>query len=298
MRTILFVGTNLAILLALALALVVLQALGVLPPMRSQSFIAIIGFALVFGFGGAFIALLMSKRMALMRTGAQIIDTPRSEVERWLLQTVHGHADAAGIDHPDVCIYQSSDMNAFATGARRNDALVAVSSGLLQGMTREEASAVLGHEITHAANGDMVTMTLLQGVLNTFVIVLAQVAANLMSGGDDRRRSGFGGSFLVYMLAQAVLGWCASIIICWFSRWREFRADAGGAELTKPQDMANALRRLKTHEQPDLPASLQAFGIFGLGKSGLAALFATHPPLDVRIARLEAQSRFEGKSFN
>lgn len=251
-------------------------------------------FAAIFGMGGAFVSLAMSKWIAKRSTGAEVIQTPRSEAEHWLLGTVGELARQAGIRMPEVAIYQAPEMNAFATGARRDHALVAVSSGLLQQMDRRQIRAVLGHEIGHVANGDMVTLTLVQGVLNTFVIVAARVVGRLvdswMSGGRDDNRGGFGiGYFVSVLVLEIVFGILASTIVMAFSRWREFHADAAGAKFAGRDDMISALQRLKAnHGESTLPKTMAAFGISGHLASGLKRLFMSHPPLDERIARLQA----------
>ncbi|MDI3284260.1 protease HtpX [Polyangium sp. 15x6] len=246
--------------------------------------------AAVIGFGGALISLLLSKTMAKWSTGAHVIDVPRTAEEAWLVQTVERLARDAGIGMPEVAMYDSPEMNAFATGARRDKALVAVSTGLLRGMRRDEVEAVLGHEIAHVANGDMVTLTLLQGVLNTFVIFLSRVVGFLidrfLSRSDDGEERGPGIAYFVSSLVlQIVFGIFASLIVAWFSRRREFRADDGGAELVGKQPMARALDRLRMQqgEPSHLPASMQAFGIRG---GRMMALFSSHPPLEDRIERL------------
>jgi heat shock protein HtpX len=227
----------------------------------------------------------MSKSMALRSVGAEIITDPRSATERWLVDTVRRQAEKAGIGLPEVAIFDSPEPNAFATGADRNNALVAVSTGLLQQMNQDEAEAVLGHEISHVANGDMVTLTLIQGVVNTFVMVFASVIASALDRGNEREGGGHGmGYYVGYMLAQAVLGVLASIVVCWFSRQREFRADAGAAALMgRKQPMVNALTRLQHMQSEGLPPSLQAMGISG----GLGKMFSSHPPLEERIAALQ-----------
>jgi heat shock protein HtpX len=253
----------------------------------------LIVFASVFGMGGAFISLAISKWMAKMSTGARVITQPANETERWLLDTVRRHAEKAGIGMPEVAVYDAPDMNAFATGMSRNNALVAVSSGLLQQMDREQVSAVLGHEIGHVANGDMVTLTLIQGVLNTLVIVLARIVGRVvdswMSGGRERDGEGGIGYFVVVMVLQIVFGLFASMIVMWFSRWREFRADAAGASLAGRASMVSALQRLSAnHGDTSLPQTIQAFGISGHLASGLKRLFMSHPPIEERIAALQA----------
>jgi len=291
-RILLFVGTNLAVLLVLA---VVASLLGVdrFIEARGLNMGALLGFAAVFGFGGAFISLALSKKMALWTTGARIIDQPRNDVEAWLKTTVEQQARQAGIGLPDVAIYDGPEMNAFATGARRNSALVAVSEGLLRGMSQSEVEAVLAHEVSHVANGDMVTMTLLQGVLNTFVIALSRaagwVAGNAL-GGDEEE--GGGPSFLVYFVVsiamQIFLGIGATMIVMAFSRRREFRADAGAAKQVGASSMIEALRRLQGDQQESsLPEPVQAFGIRTGGKS-MMRFFSSHPPIEKRIAALQA----------
>jgi heat shock protein HtpX len=228
--------------------------------------------------------------MALRATGARVIGQPQNDTEAWLLQTVSHQAQAAGIGMPQVAIFASDAPNAFATGARRDAALVAVSTGLLRSMKRDEVEAVLGHEVSHVANGDMVTLALIQGVVNTFVLFLARVIGYVVDRVVLRNdRDGHGiGFFLTTLVAQVLLGILASILVCWFSRQREFRADAGGARLAGPSGMINALQRLKSQEPAPLPDALRAFGIAGGG--GFARLFMTHPPLDERIAALRAAS--------
>jgi heat shock protein HtpX len=253
----------------------------------------LIVFASIFGMGGAFISLAISKWMAKMSTGAKVITSPANETERWLVETVRRHAEKAGIGMPEVAVYDAPEMNAFATGMSRNNALVAVSSGLLQQMDREQVSAVLGHEIGHVANGDMVTLTLIQGVLNTLVIVLARVVGRVvdswMSGGRERDGEGGIGYFVVVMVLQIVFGLFASIIVSWFSRWREFRADAAGANLAGRASMISALQRLSAnHGDTSLPQTIQAFGISGHLASGFKRLFMSHPPIEQRIAALQA----------
>ncbi|MEJ2399087.1 MAG: protease HtpX, partial [Gammaproteobacteria bacterium] len=242
-------------------------------------------FAAIFGFGGAFISLLISRWSAKRMTGARVITRPGNATEQWLLETVRRQAQAAGIGMPEVAIYDAPDINAFATGASRNKALVAVSTGLLRSMNRDEAEAVLGHEITHVANGDMVTLTLIQGVVNTFVIFFARVIGHTVDKVVFKNDRGYGIAFWVTtIIAELVLGVLASIIVMWFSRQREFRADAGGA-----QKMIAALQRLQqTAQQPHLQDQLAAFGIAGGMGHGLKRLFLSHPPLEERIAALRA----------
>ncbi len=291
-RVSLFLITNFAV---LALASVVMSLLGVHPSQMSGLLIM----AALFGFGGSMISLLMSKTMAKRATGAQVIVEPRTEVERWLVSTVQRQAQAAGIGMPEVAVYEGPEINAFATGANRNKALVAVSSGLLQAMNRDEAEAVLGHEVSHVANGDMVTMALLQGVLNTFVIVLARVVGGFvdsyLSGGRSSR-PGMAYFAIVFVL-EMVLGLFATMIAMWFSRRREFRADAGGASLAGRGKMIAALERLSAQHAPStLPVRVQAFGITGAMPQGLKKLFLSHPPMEQRIAALRRdESNVDGR---
>ena len=295
-RIFLFVATNLAVLLLLS---VVCHLLGVDRYATVQQVggsTGLLVYAAVFGMGGAFISLALSKWMAKMATGARVIGQPQSDTERWLLSTVHSHARNAGIGVPDVAIYDAAEMNAFATGMSRNNALVAVSSGLLQQMTREQASAVLGHEIGHVANGDMVTMTLIQGVLNTLVILAARVVGRLvdnwLTGDRETDDAGDGiGYFVVVMLLQLVFGLFASMIVMAFSRWREFHADAAGSRLAGRPAMISALEKLQSHHEPStLPKNMVAFGISDRVGSGLQRLFMSHPPLEERIAALRCKT--------
>ena len=285
-RVALFLATNVAVLLVLS---VVMRVFGIdqMLAQNGQDPRALLMMAAVFGFGGAFISLAMSKWMAKRSMGVKVIAQPGNAREVWLLETVQRQATAAGITMPEVGIFESPEMNAFATGARRNAALVAVSSGLLAQMSEQEAEAVLGHEITHVANGDMVTLTLVQGVVNTFVIFLSRIIGglidNAISGNRDNRRSGGMVYFMIVMVLQLLLGVLASMVVAWFSRYREFKADAGGATLSSRQNMISALERLQQGQASSLPEQFAAFGITG-GK--LSRLFASHPPLDVRIAAL------------
>jgi len=250
---------------------------------------ALLVFAAVFGMGGAFVSLLISKWTARQMTGAQVIEQPSNPAEQWLVSTVRSQAERAGIGMPEVAIYPSPDLNAFATGANRNKALVAVSSGLLQRMDRREVEAVLGHEISHVANGDMVTLALIQGVVNTFVIFLSRVIGHVVDRVVFKVERGHGPAFwITAIVAELVLGVLASIIVMWFSRRREFRADEGGAGLTSPRDMIAALERLRLGvDQPHLPDQMAAFGISGRFGAGLSRLFMFHPPLEERIAALQ-----------
>ncbi|MEQ1514706.1 MAG: protease HtpX [Lysobacteraceae bacterium] len=282
-RIALFLATNLAVLMLLS---VVMAVFGIDP--RSNAGLLVM--AAMFGFGGSIVSLLLSKWIAKKTTGAHVIDEPRNEAERWLVQTVRRQAEAAGIGIPEVAIYDAPEINAFATGANRNSALVAVSTGLLRAMQRDEAEAVLAHEVSHVANGDMVTMALLQGVLNTFVIVLARlvgrVVDGMLGGQRDDGRVGIGYYVVVFVL-DLVFGVLASVIAMWFSRWREFRADAGGAQLAGRHKMIAALERLSaTYGTSTLPKQVQAFGISGGVGHGLRRLFLSHPPLEERIAAL------------
>lgn len=283
-RIALFLITNLAV---LVLAGIVMSVFGINPNQMG----GLLVMAAIFGFGGSLVSLLLSKFMAKRATGAQVITEPRNHTERWLLDTVRRQAQAAGIGMPEVAVYDGPEINAFATGANRNNALVAVSTGLLQNMTEDEAEAVLAHEISHVANGDMVTMALLQGVLNTFVIVLARVVGGVidsyLSGNRDGRRGL--AYYAIVMVLELVFGLFATMIAMWFSRYREFRADAGGASLAGRNKMIAALQRLElNHGQSTLPSQVQAFGIAGGLGQGLRKLFMSHPPLSERIATLRA----------
>ncbi|MDE2148967.1 MAG: protease HtpX [Gammaproteobacteria bacterium] len=285
-RVFLFLLTNIAVLLVLS---VVASLLGVDRWLTAQglNLPALLGFCAVFGFGGAFISLALSKWIAKMSVGARVIEQPGNAAEAWLLSTVQRLAQTAGIGMPEVAMYEAPEPNAFATGMTRNSSMVAVSSGLLQSMNQDEIEAVLGHEVTHIANGDMVTLTLIQGVLNTFVMFLARVIGYAIDQAVFRRdpREGIGfGYFITVMVLQIVLGFLATMIVCAFSRWREFRADAGGAHLAGRRKMIAALERLKAiHEPSTLPQNVAAFGIAG---AQLGRLFMTHPPLERRIAAL------------
>ncbi len=287
MRIVLFLATNIAVLAVLS---VVCRVLGVDQMLVNSSggmnLTYLLIMAGVFGMGGSFISLAMSKWIAKRSTGAKVITQPANASEAWLLATVQRQAQAAGIGMPEVAVYDAPEINAFATGMSRNSALVAVSTGLLRGMKQDEVEAVLGHEISHVANGDMVTLTLVQGVVNTFVIFLARVIGHVIDRAVFKNERGQGmGYFMVVMVLQMVLGVLASMIVCWFSRYREFRADAGGARLAGTQKMVAALERLKAQHQPStLPQQITAFGIAG----GVSKLFMTHPPLEQRIAALNA----------
>ncbi|BEN54108.1 protease HtpX [Serratia marcescens] len=288
MRIALFLLTNLAVMLVFGL---VLSLTGI----QSSSVQGLMIMAGLFGFGGAFVSLLMSKWMALRSVGGEVIEQPRNETENWLLETVRRQSQQAGIAMPQVATYHAPDINAFATGARRDASLVAVSTGLLQSMSREEAEAVIAHEISHVANGDMVTMTLIQGIVNTFVIfisrLIAQVAAGFLGNRDgDGEGEGNGNPmiyFAVSMVLELVFGILASIITMWFSRHREFYADAGSAKLVGREKMIAALQRLKTSYEPQEAGSMMAFCINGKSKS-FSELFMSHPPLDKRIEALRS----------
>jgi heat shock protein HtpX len=290
-RIFLFVLTNLAVMLVLT---VVLRITGLDAWIARQggSMGGLLVWAAFFGFGGSLISLAMSKWMAKRMMGVRVIDQPANATEQWLVATVKAHAESAGIGMPEVGVFDSPQPNAFATGARRDAALVAVSTGLLNLMSKPEAEAVLGHEVSHVANGDMVTLTLIQGVVNTFVFFLSRVIGNIV----DRSMSRDGGSrggvgyFVAVMVSQIVLGVLASMIVMWFSRWREFRADAGGAKLAGNANMIAALERLRVGQNAELPTQMAAFGISGHVASGLKKLWMSHPPLDERIAALRARN--------
>ncbi len=293
-RVVLFIITNLAVVLILS---IVLRLLGVERILDEQGIALemtnLLVFAAVFGFGGAFVSLALSKWTALRMTGARVITQPADEIEAWLVNTVKRQATAAGIGMPDVAIYDAPDPNAFATGMRRNSALVAVSTGLLRSMTRGEVEAVLGHEVSHVANGDMVTLALIQGVVNTFVMFFSRVVGHFVDRVVFKTERGHGPAFFITtIVAQLVFGILASLVVMWFSRQREFRADAGSADLEGSDKMIAALKRLqKTVQQPHLPDQMAAFGISGSPGSGLRRLFMTHPPLEERIAALAARAR-------
>ena len=286
-RILLFLATNLAIVLVLSLSM---RLLGVEPYLNSQglNLNSLLIFAAVMGFGGAFISLAISKWTAKMSVGARVIEQPRNREEQWLVDTVARQAKIVGIGMPEVAIWDSPEVNAFATGMSRNKALVAVSTGLLRQLNRDEAEAVLGHEVAHVANGDMVTLALIQGVVNTFVLFLSRVIGHTVDRVIFKTEEGHGPAFWVtVIIADLVLGILASIIVMWFSRQREFRADAGGAALTSRRAMIAALQRLRSlHPQP-LPDKLAAFGISGGPAEGIKRLFMTHPPLQERIAALQ-----------
>jgi len=285
-RVFLLIATNLAVMVVLS---VVVSVLGLDQWLAAEgiNYVQLLWFSAIFGFGGAFISLLMSKWLAKASVGGQTIDGSEGSTQYWLVQTVHKLADTAGIGHPEVAVYEGP-ANAFATGAFRDSALVAVSSGLMESMSKEEVEAVLGHEISHVANGDMVTLTLIQGVLNTFVFFLSRVVGFIVDKAVFRTERGVGPGFYITMIvSQIVFGILASAIVAWFSRYREFRADRGSAHLLgTPQPMIAALSRLGSLQTGGLPDSVKAFGISS--ESRLAQLFATHPPIQERIAALQA----------
>lgn len=288
-RVLLFIATNLAVVLVLGVVLnIVFSVLGI----NSRSIGGMLVFCAVFGFGGSIISLLISKWMAKRSYGVQVIEQPRNEMEHWLLSTVQRQAQQAGIGMPEVGIYDAPDMNAFATGASRNNSLVAVSTGLMYSMSRDEAEAVLAHEVSHIANGDMVTLTLIQGVVNTFVMFFARIVANVISGffsnNEEEEGGGMGGIayFITVMVLEMLFGILASIIVMWFSRQREYRADEGGARLAGREKMIAALERLRHGHESQLEGSLAAFGINGKQQS---ELLMSHPPLEKRIHALRTQ---------
>lgn len=290
-RILLFVATNVAVLAVISIVFRVFGLESIVSETGGLNLTSLLIFSAVIGFAGSFISLAISKKVALWTTGAKVISQPSNSTESWLLATVQNQAGRAGIGMPDVAIYDAPEVNAFATGMSRNKALVAVSTGLLRNMNQAEAEAVLAHEVSHVANGDMVTMTLLQGVLNTFVIFLSRVVGFFVDRVVFRNEQGAGiGFFLTSLVAQIVFGILATIIVHWFSRRREFRADAGGAELAGREKMVAALEKLRaTYEPSELPKQLSAFGIAGLGAQGLKKLFMTHPPLEERINALKAR---------
>ena len=293
-RIFLFLVTNIAVLLVLSFTL---RLLGVDRILNAEGtgidYNALLIMAGVIGFGGSFISLLISKWMAKRATGAHVVEVPSNMTERWLVDTVQRQAQRAGIGMPEVAIYEAPEINAFATGWNKNAALVAVSTGLLNNMSQEEAEAVLGHEVTHVSNGDMVTLALIQGVVNTFVIFLSRVIGYVVDRVVFKVERGHGPAFWVTaIVAELVLGILASIIVMWFSRQREFRADHGGAQLAGRNKMIAALERLQLNygQPPQLPDQVKAFGISGVTGGGLKRLFMSHPPLEERIAALRAGS--------
>lgn len=289
-RVFLFLATNLAVLLILSVTIpFIMRFFGIEPEQAGLNLPFILVFAALIGFGGSFISLAISKWMAKRMTGAQVIERPGNASEQWLLDTVRRQAKQAGIGMPEVAIYEAPDINAFATGMNKDNALVAVSTGLLRAMDRDEAEAVLAHEVTHVANGDMVTLALIQGVVNTFVIVLARVIGHVVDRVILKNERGYGiGYWVTTIVAEMVLAILASTIVMWFSRRREFRADYGGAKLAGRQKMIAALERLRAaHEPSTLPNQMAAFGIAGGMARGLRRLFLSHPPLQERIAALQ-----------
>ena len=288
-RILLFLATNIAVLVVLSVVMSLLGIDSILAEQGTQlDFQALLIFSAVIGFAGSFISLAISKWSAKRMTGARVINNPANATESWLVNTVQRQAQVAGIGVPEVAVYDSPEVNAFATGARRNNALVAVSTGLLNRLGKDEIEAVLAHEVSHVANGDMVTLTLIQGVVNTFVIFLSRIIGFFVDRLIFRTERGYGpGFFIASIVAQIVLGILASTIVMWFSRQREFRADAGGAKLAGRESMISALEGLKRLHQPSqLPESMQAFGISAGRASGIKRLFMSHPPLDERIAAL------------
>jgi heat shock protein HtpX len=289
-RVFLFLATNLAVVLVLSL---VAQVLGLDRYMAANGgdLTGLLVFCALFGFGGALISLALSKWMAKRSMGVRVITTPANDTEEWLVRTVRAQAEQAGIGMPEVGIFDSPQPNAFATGARRDSALVAVSTGLLRGMQRNEVEAVLGHEIAHVANGDMITLTLIQGVVNTFVMFASRVIGGIIDKAVFGNKEGRGmGYFISVMVTQMLLGVLASMIVMWFSRQREFRADKGGARAAGTNNMVAALERLKSASNEPLPSQLAAFGIKGGAGNGLRRLFMSHPPLEERIAALRSQA--------
>jgi len=290
-RIFLFLATNMAV---MALIGIVFQLFGIQGLLAQNgvdlNLTAVMIMSMVVGFSGSVISLFMSKSMAKRSMGVNVIEQPANNAERWLMETVYRQADQAGIGRPEVGIFDSPQPNAFATGANRNAALVAVSSGLLNTMTQDEVEAVLGHEVSHVANGDMITMALIQGVVNTFVMFLSTVIGHLIDRIVFKTERGHGPAYYVTsIIAQLVLSALASMIVMWFSRQREFRADKGGADLAGRQKMIDSLRRLQqAHDPEDLPDQMAAFGIAGGVGDGLKALFLTHPPLEQRISALQS----------
>jgi heat shock protein HtpX len=291
-RILLFLATNLAIVVLLGIVLRLLGVESILDESGTGLNLgALLIFAAVFGFAGSFISLAISKWSAKRMMGVRVITQPANTAESWLVNTVRNQAQQAGIGMPEVGVFDSPEPNAFATGARRDAALVAVSTGLLQSMSQQEVEAVLAHEVSHVANGDMVTLALIQGVVNTFVIFLARVIGHTVDRVVFRNEDGHGPAFwITTIVAELVLGLLATIIVMWFSRQREFRADAGGARLAGRQHMIGALERLRQRHAGPLPDKMAAFGIAGGGGAGIKRLFMSHPPLEERIAALSAQS--------
>lgn len=284
-RVLLFLATNLAVILVLSIVLnIVFSFLGI----DHSSISGLLVFAAIFGFGGSFISLALSKWMAKRSTGAVVITQPRNATEQWLMNTVARQAKQAGIGMPEVAVYDSPEMNAFATGMNRNNALVAVSTGLLRNMKEDEVEAVLAHEVSHVANGDMVTLTLIQGVVNTFVIFFARLIAGAIR--NNNQQLGTFAYFGIVIVLEIVFGFLASMIVMWFSRQREYRADAGAARLSGPDKMIAALERLKNNHESRLEGSMMAFGI--ASKKAKSELLLTHPPLEKRIEALRSQREF------
>lgn len=285
MRVGLFILTNLAVMFVFG---IILSIFGV----NAHSTLGLLIFAAIFGFGGSFISLLLSKTMALRAVGGKIITDPRNAQEQWLVDIVSRQANILKIKTPEIAIYQANDINAFATGATKNNSLVAVSFGLLSAMTQDEAEAVIGHEMSHVANGDMVTMTLLQGVLNTFVIFISRIIASMVTKVLEEKSEGLStlAYYVIVMIFETIFGILASIIAMWFSRYREFHADAGSAKLVGAAKMIAALEKLKISHEPNEEASILAFCINGEKKAKFSQLFLSHPPLDKRIEALRNQS--------
>ncbi len=292
-RILLFLLTNIAIMVILSITLRILGVDSLLMQNGSDLNInALVIFSGVFGFGGAFISLAISKWMAKRMTGAKVISSPSNNIEKWLIETVENQSKTVGIKMPEVAIFPSSQMNAFATGASKNNALVAVSQGLLDNMTQGEIEAVVGHEISHVANGDMVTLTLIQGVVNTFVIFFSRVIGHIVDRVILKNQRGYGiGYFVTTIFAQVILSILASVIVMYFSRKREYIADTGGADLAGHQNMINALKRLGQKEPEALPEQLAAFGIGEKPKSNRSQLWSSHPPLEDRIRALEKRAQ-------
>jgi len=292
-RIFLFLITNIAIMVILSITLRILGVESLLMQNGSDLNInALVIFSGVFGFGGAFISLAISKWMAKRMTGAIVISSPKNNMEKWLIKTVKNQSEIVGIKIPEVAIFPSNQMNAFATGASKNNALVAVSQGLLDNMTQGEIEAVVGHEMSHVANGDMVTLTLIQGVVNTFVIFFSRVIGHVVDRVILKNQRGYGiGYFVTTIFAQVVLSILASIIVMYFSRKREYIADTGGADLAGHQNMINALKRLGKKEPEPLPEQLAAFGIGEKPKSNRSQLWSSHPPLEDRIKALEKRAQ-------
>ena len=292
-RICLFLLTNIAIMVILSITLRILGVESLFMQNGSDLNInALVIFSGIFGFGGAFISLAISKWMAKRMTGATVISSPKNNIEKWLIETVEKQSEIVGIKAPEVAIFPSSQMNAFATGATKNNALVAVSQGLLDNMTRGEIEAVVGHEMSHVANGDMVTLTLIQGVVNTFVIFFSRVIGHIVDRVILKNQRGYGiGYFVTTIFAQVILSILASIIVMYFSRKREYIADTGGADLAGHQNMINALKRLGQREPEPLPEQLAAFGIGEKPKSNRSQLWSSHPPLEDRIKALEKRAQ-------